>query len=141
MELRETYLGKKWSIDSRHAHTPLQNPRYNIFLGADNLTFEKNFEKKIPATQGERKKMQKRALKKKFLHVNLLTLFTSVLCPHTGLQDFAFSSRHICLKEHGVNSGRQHRDFTAFGPLRYDSQWRSLQNCCPPPGLKICTSL
>ena len=33
----------------------------------------------------------------------------------TGLQDFAFLSRHICLKEHGVNSGQHHRDSTAFG--------------------------
>jgi hypothetical protein len=33
----------------------------------------------------------------------------------TDLQDFAFLSRHICLKEHGVNSGQHHRDSTAFG--------------------------
>jgi hypothetical protein len=59
------------------------------------LIFEgalEDFGKKFPAIQGERKKimqqtiekkiiMQKRALKKKFLHVNLLTFFTSVLCP------------------------------------------------------------
>jgi hypothetical protein len=57
--------------------------------------------------------MQKRALKK-FLHAKIywrskLTFFTLVLCPQasTDLQDFAFLSRHICLKEYGVNSGQQ----------------------------------
>jgi thermostable 8-oxoguanine DNA glycosylase len=47
--------------------------------------------------------MQKRALKKNIptckstdaLHFSIVS---------TGLQDFAFLSRHICLKEHGVNS-------------------------------------
>jgi hypothetical protein len=58
--------------------------------------------------------MQKRALKKKFptckstdvLHFSIVS---------TGLQDFAFLRRHICLKEHGVNSGQHRRDSTAFG--------------------------
>ena len=75
----------------------------------------------------------------------------------TGLQDFAFLSRHICLKEHGVNSGQHHRDSTTFAPLEpitydmqklslcYCSQWRSLAKLLSPPlrksGLKICTSL
>jgi hypothetical protein len=63
----------------------------------------------------------------------------------TGLQDFAFLSRHICLKEHGVNSGQHHTDSTAFRePIKYDSQWRSLAKLLPPlrkSGLKICTSL
>jgi hypothetical protein len=52
----------------------------------------------------------------------------------TGLQDFAFLSRHICLKEHGVNSEQHHRDSTAFGAsITYDSQWRSLAKLLPPP--------
>jgi hypothetical protein len=83
-----------------------------------------DFEKKFPAIQGKKKKscsiqsrkkniMQKSALKKKIptckstdvLHFSIVS---------TGLQDFAFLSRHICLKEHGVNSGQHHRDSTAF---------------------------
>ena len=67
-----------------------------------------DLEKKIPATQGERKKIMQHTIEKKkyhatesaqkkFVHVNLLTLFSIV---STGLQDFAFLRRHICLKEH-----------------------------------------
>ena len=69
-----------------------------MFLGADHLTFErggggggrfrKNFlqpkekEKKNHAANNREKKYHaKESAQKKFLHVNLLTLFTSVLCP------------------------------------------------------------
>jgi hypothetical protein len=91
------------------------------------LTFEgglEGFEKKFPATQGERKKIIQHTIEKKksckrerskkistcnstdALHFSIVS---------TGLQDFAFLSRDICLKEHGVNSGYHHRDSTAFG--------------------------
>ena len=57
-------------------------------------------EKNHAAYNREKKIMQKRALKKKIptckstdvLHFSIVS---------TGLQDFAFLSRHICLKEHG----------------------------------------
>jgi hypothetical protein len=84
-----------------------------------------DFEKKIPAIQGERKNNHaaynrekkiscKRERSKKIptckstdvLHFSIVS---------TGLQDFAFLSRHICLKEHGVNSGQHHRVSTTFG--------------------------
>jgi hypothetical protein len=99
---------------------------YQARLGADHLTFEgggwkisrKNFlqpkEKEKNQSIQSRKKniMQKRALKK-------IPTCKSTDAPHfsivsTGLQDFAFLSRHICLKEHRVNSGQHHRDSTAF---------------------------
>jgi hypothetical protein len=70
-------------------------------LGADHLIFEggggglEGFEKKFPAIQVERKKNHaaynrekniscKERAQKKFLHVNLLTFFTSVLCLQAG---------------------------------------------------------
>jgi hypothetical protein len=61
--------------------------------------------------------MQKRALKKNIptckstdvLHFSIVS---------TGLQDFAFLSRHICLKEHGLDSGQHHRDSAAFGAYK-----------------------
>jgi hypothetical protein len=85
-----------------------------------------DFEKKFPAIQVERKKkscsiqsrkkniMQKRVLKKKIpTYKSTDVLHFSIVS--TGLQDFAFLRRHICLKEHGVNSEQHHRDSTAFG--------------------------
>jgi hypothetical protein len=80
---------------------------------------------------------EKRALKKKIptckstdvLHFSIES---------TGLQDFSFLSRHICLKEHGVNSGQHHRRILpALEPITYDSQWRSLAKLLPPPPEKI----
>jgi hypothetical protein len=82
-----------------------------------------DFEKQFPAIKGERKKSCsirsrkeiscKRERSKKIptckstdvLHFSIVS---------TGLQDFAFLSRHICLKEYRVNSGQHHRDSTAF---------------------------
>jgi hypothetical protein len=84
-----------------------------------------DFEKKFPAIRGERKKKSctiqsrkniscRRERSKKIptckstdvLHFSIVS---------TDLQDFAFLSRHICLKEHGVNSGQHHRGSTDFG--------------------------
>jgi hypothetical protein len=73
-----------------------------------------DFENKFPAIQGERKKnhaaynrekniMQKRALKKIPTCKSTDVLNFSIMS--TGLQAFAFLSRHIFLKEDGVNSG------------------------------------
>jgi hypothetical protein len=57
--------------------------------------------------------MQKRALKKNSYSKSTDVLHFSIVS--TGLQDFAFLRRHICLKEHRVNSGQHYRDSTAFG--------------------------
>jgi hypothetical protein len=75
---------------------------FDFFFGGGGrpLGVLEDFKKKFPATQGERKKKScsiqsrkkyhaKESAQKKFLHVNLLKLFTSV---STGLQDFAFLS-------------------------------------------------
>ena len=110
------------------------------------MTFEgglEDFEKKFPATQGERKKNHAAYNREKKYHAKesaqkkIPTYKSTDVLVSTGrLQDFAFLSRHICLKEHGVNSGQHHRDSTAFGAATIASgiPW---QNCCPPPE-KIC---
>jgi hypothetical protein len=114
-----------------------------------------DFEKKFPAIQGERKKNHAAYNREKKYHANKSAQKKIPTCKSTdvlhfsvvstGLQDFAFLSRHICLKEHGVNSGQHHKDSTTFGA--YNIQIASgvpCKNCCPPlskSGLKICTSL
>jgi hypothetical protein len=63
----------------------------------------------------------------------------------TGLQDFSFLSRHVCLKEHGWTADNITGILPPLEPLTYDSQWRSLAKLLPAPlrksGVKICTSL
>jgi hypothetical protein len=97
----------------------------------------KEKEKKIMQHTIEKKNiMQKRALKKILTCKSTHALQSSLqYCVHRlGLQDFAFLSRHICLKEDRVNSGQNHRDSTAFGASNiYDNQWRSLAKLLPPP--------
>jgi hypothetical protein len=87
---------------------------------------------------------EKRALKKKIPTCKSTNVLHFSI-ESTGLQDFTFLSRHICLKEHGMNSGQHHRRIQpALEPITYDSQWRSLAKLLPPlrkSGLKICTSL
>ena len=72
-----------------------------------------DFEKQFPAIQGERKKNHaaynrekniscKRERSKKKIPTCKSTDVLHFSIVSTGLQDFAFLSRHICLKEHGV---------------------------------------
>jgi hypothetical protein len=93
------------------------------------LIFEgglEDFEKKFPAIQEERKKNHaacnrekkiscKRERSKKKIPTCKSTDVLHFSIVSTGLQDLAFLSRHIFLKEHGVNSGQHHRDSTSFG--------------------------
>jgi hypothetical protein len=94
------------------------------------LTFEgvgvEDFKKKFPATQGERKKSCsiqsrkkiscKRERSKKIPACKSTEAFHFSIVS-TGLQDFAFLSRYICLKEHWVNSGHYITGilYTTFG--------------------------
>jgi hypothetical protein len=81
-----------------------------------------DFEKKFPAIQGERKKimqhtiekknMQKRALKKKFLHVTLTDPLQ--YCVHRLAIFCILEQAHLLKRRHGVNSGQHHRDSTGF---------------------------
>jgi hypothetical protein len=71
-----------------------------------------DFEKKFPAIQGERKKNHAAYNREKKYHAKESAQKKIPTCKSTDvLQDFAFLSRHICLKEHGVNSGQHHRCF------------------------------
>jgi uncharacterized protein YggL (DUF469 family) len=87
---------------------------YDTVLGADHLIFEggglEDFENFLQSKEKEKKIMQHIISKKKYhakesaqkkiptckstdvLHFSIVS---------TGLQDFAFLRRHICLKEHG----------------------------------------
>jgi hypothetical protein len=67
------------------------------------------------------KKYAKESAQKKIL---LLTLFSIV---STGLQDFAFLSKHICLNEHmgGEQWTTSQGFYRLLEPLTYDSQWCS----------------
>ena len=84
------------------------------------------FRKKISCNpRRKKKKIMRHTIEKKKYHAKesaqkkiLTCKSTDVLhfsIVSTDLQDFAFLSRHICLKEHGVNSGQHHRGSTAFG--------------------------
>jgi hypothetical protein len=101
-------------------------------ISKKNFLQSKEKEKNHAANNREKKYHAKESAQKKIptckstdvLHFSIVS---------TGLQDFAFLSRHICLKEDGVNSGQHHRDSTAFGAyITYDSQWRSLAQLLPP---------
>jgi hypothetical protein len=84
-----------------------------------------DFGKKFPANQRERKKIMQHTIEIKKISCKRERSKKIPTCKSTdvlhfsivstGMQDFAFLSRHICLKEHGVNSGQYHRDSTAFG--------------------------
>jgi hypothetical protein len=90
-----------------------------------------DFEKKFPAIQGKEKKnhaalniQSRKKYHAKESAENKIPTCKSTDVLHfsivsTGLQDFAFLSRHICLKEHGVNSGQHHTDSTAFRSAAY----------------------
>jgi hypothetical protein len=80
-----------------------------IFEGGGGL---EDFEKKFPAIQVERrKKIMQHTIEKKKYHAKESAQKKIPTCKSTdvlhfsivstGLQDFAFLSRHICLKEHG----------------------------------------
>jgi hypothetical protein len=98
-------------------------------------------EKKSCSVQSRKKNHAKESAQKKIpTYKSTDALHFSIVS--TGLQDFAFLSRHICLKEHGVNSGQLSAppsNYRLSGapdnitgilpplePLTYDSQWRSL---------------
>jgi hypothetical protein len=106
-------------------------PHWNKrLLGADHLIFEgggegwkisknnflqsKEKEKKISCSIQSRKKyiMQKRALKKKFLHVNYWRSSLQY-CVYRLARFCIFEQVHV-LKRTRVNSGQHHRDSTAF---------------------------
>jgi hypothetical protein len=93
---------------------------------------------KFPAIQGERKKNHaayngekkyhaKESAQKKFLHVNLPTLLTSVYCVHRLARFCIFEQAHL-LKRTPI--------LPPLEPLTYDSQWRSLAKLLPPPPRK-----
>jgi hypothetical protein len=85
----------------------------------------KIWKKKFLQSKKKEKKIMQHAIEKKKYHAKESAQKKIPTCKSTdvlhfsivstGLQDFAFLSRHICLKEHGVNSGQHHRDSTAFG--------------------------
>ena len=93
-----TAINLTYTYDELEVLTPFNLIQFNLletYVGADHLIFEgglEDFEKKFPAIQVERKKnhaaynrekkvsCKRERSKKKFLHVNLLTFFTSVLC-------------------------------------------------------------
>ena len=94
---------------------PMRTSQWGWKISKNNFLQSKEKEKKNHAAYNREKKYHaKESAQKKnstckstdVLHFNIVS---------TGLQDFEFLSRHICLKEHGVNSGQHHRDSTAFG--------------------------
>ena len=95
---------------------PMRTSQWGWKISKKSFLQSKEKEKKNHAAYNREKKYHaKESAQKKnstckstdVLHFNIVS---------TGLQDFAFLSRHICLKEHGVtDSGQHHRDSTAFG--------------------------
>jgi hypothetical protein len=104
-----------------YVKTHIRGGPFDFFFGGGLEDFEKKF---LQSKEKENKIMQhtigkkiscKRERSKNKIPTCKSTdvLYFSIVS--TGLKDFAFLSRHICLKEHGVNSEQHHRDSTAFG--------------------------
>ena len=94
-------------------------------ISKKNFLQPKEKEKKIMQHTIEKKKYHaKESAQKKFLHVNLLTLLTSVYCVHRLARFCIFEQAHL-LKRTPI--------LPPLEPLTYDSQWRSLAKLLPPP--------
>ena len=124
---------------------PMRTSQWGWKISKKNFLQSKVKEKKNHAAYNREKKYHaKESAQKK----NSTCKYTDVLhfnIVSTGLQDFAFLSRHICLKEHvqWTTSHGFYRLWT-LEPITYDSRWRSLAKLLPPlrkSGRKICTSL
>jgi hypothetical protein len=94
---------------------PMRTSQWGWKISKKNFLQSKEKEKKNHAAYNREKKISCKRERSKKIPTCKSTDVLQFSIVSTGLQDFAFLSRHICLKEHGVNSGPHHMDSTAFG--------------------------